>query len=82
MQVVQRLRIETLANHPVAPFYQLGRRVALLARGGDGTGRVVGEVMDTDTGWIAIKDEANDEIRWYNLDHIIHIAVLGQDAPD
>lgn len=68
-------------SHPIAPFFQLGRQITFLVLVGNSTEEVTGEVMDTDTGWIAVKNMADGAIYWYNLDHIIRIQVRGHIGP-
>lgn len=65
-----------MANHTIAPFYQLGRHISFDVLRGNTTEKITGEVMDTDAGWLAVKDDANDEVRWYNLDYIVDILVM------
>ena len=65
-----------MPQHTVAPFYQLGRRISLMFHIGVSTETVSGEVMDTDTGWIAIKVDTEEVVRWYNLDNVLSIQVM------
>jgi len=65
-----------MSNDTVPPFYQLGRRIAVKIITGEHTRELTGEVMDTDSGWIAVKDESSDTLEWLNLDFVASIIVL------
>ncbi|MHB9129614.1 MAG: hypothetical protein ACYDBB_00810 [Armatimonadota bacterium] len=64
-----------MVNQATPPFYQLGRQITLRLCCPDHAEIVSGEVMDTDAGWIAIKNESGDVI-WYNLEYVIDIRML------
>jgi hypothetical protein len=67
-----------MTNNANPPFFQLGRRISFRIWNGTAHEDVAGEVMDTDIGWIAVKDDATAQVRWFNLDYIVSITVLGR----
>lgn len=71
-----------MANHVTPPFYQLGRRITCHVWYGDRTESIVGEVMDTEAGWIAIKSDRDSANAWFNLDYVVSIEVEHSGTPE
>ena len=64
-----------MASNSLVPFYQIGQRIAFQIQFGDVMEHIIGKVIETDTGWIAVAAEDTHEIAWYNLDHIARITI-------
>ena len=70
-----------MAHNTVPPFFQLGRRIVFQVWHGDHSEEFAGEVVDTDVGWIAVQTKSDGVARWFNLDFVISIEVVGPLRP-